>query len=360
MRGTTIAQVAAEAGVGVGTVSRVLNGSPSVSGGHAPAGARGDRHARLPAQPRRPCAVDRPHERDRRRRAVLHPAFGDRAPARRLAHARGRGLPADPARRGAARPAARRCSARWPRAAASTACSRSRSRRPTARRAAWSSPACRSCCSTATTRRCPRSRSTTSRAAGWRLSTCSALGHRRIAFLGDEEANLFGFDSSAHRREGFEAALAAAGRAARAGVDPAPAARARRRARRRGRAAGADPAADRRLRRLRRPGDRGAGGGAGSGRAGARGVVGHRLRRRGGRRVHRARPRSRSRSRRSAALGADLLLRALSGEAVESRRMPLEIVERSSTARSGCESRMRGNRQIQNTVGRPTRRGVHQ
>ena len=31
MRGTTIAEVAAEAGVGVGTVSRVLNGSPSVS-----------------------------------------------------------------------------------------------------------------------------------------------------------------------------------------------------------------------------------------------------------------------------------------------------------------------------------------
>ena len=31
MRGTTIARVAAEAGVGVGTVSRVLNGSPSVS-----------------------------------------------------------------------------------------------------------------------------------------------------------------------------------------------------------------------------------------------------------------------------------------------------------------------------------------
>ncbi len=38
-----------------------------------------------------------------------------------------------------------------------------------------------------------------------------ALGHRRIAFLGDEEENLFGFDSSAHRREGFEAALAAEG-----------------------------------------------------------------------------------------------------------------------------------------------------
>src|ERR687898_635814 len=33
MRGTTIARVAEEAGVGVGTVSRVLNGSPSVSAG---------------------------------------------------------------------------------------------------------------------------------------------------------------------------------------------------------------------------------------------------------------------------------------------------------------------------------------
>ena len=37
------------------------------------------------------------------------------------------------------------------------------------------------------------------------------LGHRSIAFVGDEEDNLFGFDSSAHRREGFEAALEAAG-----------------------------------------------------------------------------------------------------------------------------------------------------
>ena len=31
MRGATIAEVAAEAGVGIGTVSRVLNGSPAVS-----------------------------------------------------------------------------------------------------------------------------------------------------------------------------------------------------------------------------------------------------------------------------------------------------------------------------------------
>jgi DNA-binding LacI/PurR family transcriptional regulator len=37
------------------------------------------------------------------------------------------------------------------------------------------------------------------------------LGHERLAFLGDEEGNEFGFDSSALRREGFEEAVAAAG-----------------------------------------------------------------------------------------------------------------------------------------------------
>jgi LacI family transcriptional regulator len=38
-----------------------------------------------------------------------------------------------------------------------------------------------------------------------------ALGHRRIAFLGDVEDDVLGLDSSARRREGFEAGLAAAG-----------------------------------------------------------------------------------------------------------------------------------------------------
>jgi LacI family transcriptional regulator len=37
------------------------------------------------------------------------------------------------------------------------------------------------------------------------------LGHRRIAFVGDVEENRFGFDSSARRREGFEEELAEAG-----------------------------------------------------------------------------------------------------------------------------------------------------
>ena len=39
------------------------------------------------------------------------------------------------------------------------------------------------------------------------------------------------------------------------------------------------------------------------------------------------------------ALGAEMLLRALSGEAVESRRMPLAIVERGSTAPPGVGGR---------------------
>jgi DNA-binding LacI/PurR family transcriptional regulator len=49
--------------------------------------------------------------------------------------------------------------------------------------------------------------------AGGRLATehLLALGHRRIAFVGDSEANGYGFTSSAMRRAGYEAALTAAG-----------------------------------------------------------------------------------------------------------------------------------------------------
>jgi LacI family transcriptional regulator len=54
--------------------------------------------------------------------------------------------------------------------------------------------------------------------AGGRLATehLLSLGHRRIAFLGDFEHNYHGFTSSATRRTGYERALAAAGFA----VDP--------------------------------------------------------------------------------------------------------------------------------------------
>ena len=74
MRGTTIAEVAAEAGVGVGTVSRVLNGSPSVSEDTRRRVL--EAIATLDYQPSadRARAVDRPHARGRRDRAVLHAA----------------------------------------------------------------------------------------------------------------------------------------------------------------------------------------------------------------------------------------------------------------------------------------------
>ncbi|MEA2136070.1 MAG: LacI family transcriptional regulator [Solirubrobacteraceae bacterium] len=49
--------------------------------------------------------------------------------------------------------------------------------------------------------------------AGGRLATrhLLGLGHKRIAFLGDGEENPYGFDSSARRRAGYEAALRDAG-----------------------------------------------------------------------------------------------------------------------------------------------------
>ena len=54
--------------------------------------------------------------------------------------------------------------------------------------------------------------------AGGRLATehLLELGHTRIAFVGDTEENPYGFDSSAHRRAGYEAAMRDAGVA----VDP--------------------------------------------------------------------------------------------------------------------------------------------
>jgi hypothetical protein len=60
-------------------------------------------------------------------------------------------------------------------------------------------------------------------------------------------------------------------------------------------------------------------------------------------------------------LGADLLLRAVSGEPVHGRRMPLEIVERASTGPAKVRrSRMRGNAQIRNRSKDRRGGGVHQ
>jgi len=158
------------------------------------------------------------------------------------------------------------------------------------------------------------------------------LGHRRIAFLGDEEANQFGFDSSACRREGFEAALAAAG----APLAPECSLR---------RPHGPDAArgaASELLALEPRPtavfatsdvqaiGVLEAAHAAGIAVPEELSVIGfddvEAAEYTGLTTV--AQPLDES-----GALGAELLLRALSGEAVESRRMPLAIIERATTAR---------------------------
>ena len=159
-----------------------------------------------------------------------------------------------------------------------------------------------------------------------------ALGHRRIAFLGDEEANLFGFDSSAHRREGFEAALAAAG------VQPPPPDWVMRRPHGRDAACGAAaellahgprPTAVFASSDVQAIGVLEAAQTAGVPVPEQLSVIGFDNVEAAGYTglTTIAQPLEEIGS-----LGADLLLRAVSGEPVQSRRMPLAIVERGSTA----------------------------
>jgi DNA-binding LacI/PurR family transcriptional regulator len=186
------------------------------------------------------------------------------------------------------------------------------------------------------------------------------LGHTRIAFLGDEEANLFGFDSSAHRREGFEAAMAAAD------VTPPPEWVLRRpHGREEARAAAADMLAqDVRPTAVFASSDVQAIGVLeaahdvglpvpeqlsviGFDNVEAAGFTGL---------TTIAQPLEEI-----GRLGADLLLRAVSGETVASRRMPLEIVERGSTAPPNLRrSRVRGNDQFVKRSQDRSGGGVHQ
>jgi LacI family transcriptional regulator, galactose operon repressor len=158
-----------------------------------------------------------------------------------------------------------------------------------------------------------------------------ALGHRRIAFLGDEETNLFGFDSSAQRREGFEDALAAAG----APIEPDWILR-RPHGRRHAREAAAwllaqdpRPTAVFATSDVQAIGVMEAAQAAGLPVPEQLSVIGFDNVEAAGYTglTTVAQPLEEI-----GALGAEMLLRALAGEAVESRRMPLTIVERGSTA----------------------------
>jgi DNA-binding LacI/PurR family transcriptional regulator len=156
------------------------------------------------------------------------------------------------------------------------------------------------------------------------------LGHRRLGFLGDEEGNEFGFDSSARRRDGFAAVVTAAGLelrpewfAARDGAhallasDDRPTAV----------FATSDVQAIRALEAAQAAGipvpDQlsviGFDDVEAAGYTGLTTV---------------AQPLEES-----GALGAELLLRALAGDTVESRRLPLAIVERATTGAPGLGNR---------------------
>ena len=213
----SLADISRHAGVSIATASRVLNGSiASGVGRDARARSGGGRGAGLPAE-RAGARAGQAHEphrrRDRRatssirtsprsragwrtwRREAGHLTMvcnADRRPAAELAHLgvlrdyhaagvvfAGSGYEHAAEARGAAR-AGRR-------AAGGGSGRSSRSRR-----------------ATSTARACS---STTARRPTTPPSTCSSLGHRRIAFV----AGPPGLHTSAHRLEGFEAAIAAGG-----------------------------------------------------------------------------------------------------------------------------------------------------
>jgi LacI family transcriptional regulator len=185
-----------------------------------------------------------------------------------------------------------------------------------------------------------------------------ALGHRRIAFLGDEEENAFGFDSSARRREGFEAALEAAGHPL------APELRIRRP---HGRDIAQDAAAG--LLALADPptaifasSDVQAIGVMKAARA--EGVsVPDELSVLGFDDVEAAEYTSLTTIAQpleeSGALGAELLLRRMSGEAVEPRELPLALVDRGSTAPFRRRSPGEGNQRKHELKSGIRRRRVH-
>ena len=210
MRRSTIAAVAAEAGVGVGTVSRVLNGSPSVSedtrrrvleaiatldyqpSAVARALSTGKTHAVGVVAPffTQPSVVERLRGMSRTLSAARHQLIlidVERPEQRR-----------DVFRSGAVRgrydalltvslaPAETEARSLEAAGVPLVLIDRAHPTLPTI---------------------------TVDDVAGGRLAAAHLLerGHRDIAFLGDEEHNLFGFDSSARRREGFARVLAAAG-----------------------------------------------------------------------------------------------------------------------------------------------------
>src|SRR5215218_7175394 len=335
MRGTTIARVAEEAGVGVGTVSRVLNGSPAVSDG-----TRRRVLQAIATLDYQPSPAARALSTGRTNAiGVVAPFFTQPSVIERL-----RGVSHALASEGyqlilhdVERPYQRRELFRSLAARGRIDGLLAISLTPTEREARRVERA--SVPIVLLDRAHPTLPSITiDDVEGGRMAAehLLALGHRQIAFLGDEEENLFGFDSSAHRRQGFEAALAAAG------AEPAPEWIVRRP---HGRDAACVAAAEL-LARESRPtavfatsdvqaiGVLEAAQAAGVPVPGELSVIGFDNVEAAGYTglTTVAQPLEEI-----GRCGADLLLRAISGETIESLRMPLELLVRGSTAAPGAE-----------------------
>ena len=330
VRGSTIAMVAAQAGVGVGTVSRVLNGSPSVS-----EDTRRRVLEAMAALDYHPSAVARALSTGRTHAiGVVAPFFTQPSVIERL-----RGIsPALAAseyqlvlfdvERAEQRHETFRMLAMRGRVDGVLSISLAPTAREAARFKALDTPIV-----LVDREHDALPAITIDDLEGGRIAAeyLLGLGHRAVGFVGDEEENPFGFDASARRRVGFEAAMSAAGAPVRGDwIMRGP----------HGREAGRESGAAL-LSQAERPtavfasSDVQAIGVLEAARA-AGVPVPEELSVIGFDDVEAAAYAGLTTITQSleesGALGAALLLRALSGEAVEGRRMPLAVVERRTTA----------------------------
>ena len=340
MRGLTIARVAAEAGVGVGTVSRVLNGAPSVS-----EDTRRRVLAAIATLDYQPSAVARALSTGRTHAVgVVAPFFTQpsvierlRGISPRLAAGGYQLVLFDVERADQTRDTFRSLTMRG-RVDGVLSISLTPTSRETKRFESAGTPIV-----LVDQEHDALPAISVDDVKGGRMagSYLIGLGHRRIGFVGDEEENPFGFASSARRREGFEAALHAAGAPLRPEwIRRGP----------HGRNAGRDSGAallalEDRPTAVFASSDVQAIGVLEAARAAGVPVPGE-LSVIGFDDVEAAAYAGLTTVTQSleesGAIGADQLLRALSGEPAESRRLPLRVVERHTTSRLASSGGKRG------------------
>ena len=218
MPGHTLRDVATRAGVSKATASRVLNGSAAGRPRDTRAGPRRDGRARLHTERHGAAAELRAHPHDQRRHVVPDPAPGRGTPSWRGRRARRQRVrPGHLQRRDdrQAGPVPARPRARAQRTDGLLVISLPLRDEDVERLSSAAIPVVVVDAHAPAVEGLPHV--VGDDIAGGELATghLLQLGHRRIAYLGDEFDNPFGFTSSRHRFTGYERALAAAGLEAR-------------------------------------------------------------------------------------------------------------------------------------------------